>query len=205
MSHIPQWISQTCLLAFLSIASFGQTATFIGLDTLTQGNWKGKYGTDGYSLAANGTSHPSYVVPGVTGDTHIWSPSTTEIRGLQKTTGTDRIAATWYGYPSFSIDLNFTDQNSHQVAIYCLDWDNWGPRRQTIEILDASIWFGILRGTSRFGPLLSIPTQSSEESFLMAEQLKHQLSVLLLWTPPRKGIGRASTGLTATAWQQMGL
>jgi hypothetical protein len=113
-------------------------ASFVSLDTVTKGNWKGKYGTDGYKLAADGTSHPPYVVPGITGSLHSWNSSTYDDRGLQKAAGTDRIAAAWYAQPSFSIDLNFTDQNSHQVAIYCVDWDSYGPRRQSIEILDAN-------------------------------------------------------------------
>ncbi len=124
------------LMAVLSGASFSQTANFISLDSATQGNWKGKYGADGYSLAGDGTSHPAYVVPGVSGATQVWSSSTFDIRGLQKATGTDRIAATWIGQPGFFIDLNFTDQNFHQVAIYCLDLNSSRPRRQTIEILD---------------------------------------------------------------------
>ena len=113
------------------------TATYLALDTATQGNWKGKYGTDGYSLMGDGTKNPAYVVPVNGGSQYTWAASTTDIRALQKVAGTDRIAATWYGQPSFSIDLNITDLNPHQLAIYCMDWDNSG-RSQTIDILDAN-------------------------------------------------------------------
>ena len=63
--------------------------------------------------------------------------STSDIRALQKVITADRIAATWFSSTSFVIDLNLTDGNQHQVAFYCLDWDN-GGRRQIIDILDAS-------------------------------------------------------------------
>jgi hypothetical protein len=57
------------------------------------------------------------------------------VKALQKATASDRIAAVWYN-PTFSVDLNFSDTASHQVAIYCLDWD--GGRAETIDIVDAS-------------------------------------------------------------------
>jgi hypothetical protein len=35
------------------------------------------------------------------------------------------------------VDLNFKDTNSHQVALYLLDWDNYG-RTERVDILDAN-------------------------------------------------------------------
>ena len=37
-----------------------------------------------------------------------------------------------------SLDLNFTDGNTHQVAVYLLDWDNYGPRTERVDIVDAN-------------------------------------------------------------------
>jgi hypothetical protein len=116
----------------------GPTATFLAVDTTTQGNWKSKYGAEGYSLVGDATVNPAYVTPSSTGPQYIWNGSTTDVRALQRASGTDRLAATWYGQPTFTIDLSFTDQNSHQVAIYVLDWDTYGPRAQTIDVLDAN-------------------------------------------------------------------
>jgi subtilisin family serine protease len=116
----------------------GPIASFLALDTTTQGNWKSKYGTEGYSLVGDATVNPAYVVPSSSGPQYIWNGSTTDIRALQRASGTGRLAATWYGQPTFTIDLSFTDQNSHQVAIYVLDWDTYGPRAQTIDVLDAN-------------------------------------------------------------------
>jgi len=114
------------------------TVSFVKSDTTTQGSWKSKYGTEGYSLAGDATVNPAYVTPSWTGSLCIWNPSTSDVRALQKGSGTDRLAATWYGEPSFAIDLNFTDQKAHQVAIYVIDWDTYGPRAQTVDVLDAS-------------------------------------------------------------------
>jgi hypothetical protein len=38
---------------------------------------------------------------------------------------------------AFSVDLNFTDGQTHRTALYFVDWDQSG-RAQTVEILDAS-------------------------------------------------------------------
>ena len=51
---------------------------------------------------------------------------------------TDRIAACWYSSSSFTVDLNFTDSNIHQVAFYMIDWDNYFGRTQRIDIVDSS-------------------------------------------------------------------
>ena len=48
-----------------------------------------------------------------------------------------RIAATWFSGGSFTIDVNITDGNSHQVALYALDYDS-NARAETINVLDAS-------------------------------------------------------------------
>jgi hypothetical protein len=37
-----------------------------------------------------------------------------------------------------SLALNFTDGQTHQVALYALDWDNYYGRSQTVQVLDAN-------------------------------------------------------------------
>jgi hypothetical protein len=123
----------------------GASATFVGFDTSTRGNWKGVYGTDGYSLAGDGTSYPSYAtVTNTSSLTYTWAASTSDIRGLQKAaSSTDRIAACWYTLTylegsSYTIDVNLTDGNSHQVGLYVVDWDGYGPRAETVQLTDAT-------------------------------------------------------------------
>ncbi len=115
------------------------TAAFVKQDAVTQGNWQGVYGRDGYLVIGDLTLNPSYVTPAATGQGQvIWSSSTTDVRALQKASNSsDRIAGVWYTFTSFTVDLNITDSNTHQVAVYCLDWDRLG-RAETVAITDAN-------------------------------------------------------------------
>ena len=115
------------------------TAKFVKEDTSTEGNWLSAYGVDGYSIEADRTSNPSYAAPAFSGaSTYTWQASTTDVRGLQKAENpSDRILATWYSQTSFTIDTKITDQNQHQVALYCIDWGSQG-RAQTIQVLDSN-------------------------------------------------------------------
>jgi hypothetical protein len=59
-----------------------------------------------------------------------------DIRALQKTSATDRVASCWYATRSFTLDLAFNDGNAHQVALYLVDFDRQN-RAATVEVLDA--------------------------------------------------------------------
>jgi hypothetical protein len=121
------------------------TATFVTLDTTTQGNWKGVYGSNGYNVINNTVAYPSYATVTPSGaNSATWAASTTDVRALLKaSSSTDRIAATWYNSSSFLIDMVFNDGLQHQLAIYCLDWDTT-IRSERIDILDAN---GVLLNT----------------------------------------------------------
>jgi len=110
--------------------------SFAGLDTSTLGNWKSMYGSQGYDIVGDGnTNTPTTVGPSGQGS-YTWAGSTTDVRALQKSSASDRIAATWFSGGSFTIDINLTDGSTHQVAVYCLDWD-YQSRSQTITVVDA--------------------------------------------------------------------
>src|SRR5262249_52507853 len=66
---------------------------------------------------------------------YTWAGSTTDMRALQKPAAGDRIASTWVSGTNFTIDVNLTDGNWHQVGIYSVDYDNWN-RAQRVEVLD---------------------------------------------------------------------
>ena len=129
--------SQSAVLSQRINAAEGATATFISTDTTTQGNWRGHYGADGYSVFSDSTSYPAYVLVSPTGKSdYVWAARPdTEVRALQRA-ATGRIAACWYGQ-GFNIDVNLTDAASHQVTLYLLDWDN-GGRVTRVEVLDAA-------------------------------------------------------------------
>jgi beta-lactam-binding protein with PASTA domain len=114
-------------------------ATFVEFDTSTQGSWVGKYGVDGYWVASGPQSDPSYdpTLSMAGQSNYVWSPNTSDPRALQN--GLGRIAATWFSTTSFTFDVNLTDVNTHQIALYALDWDDYqGGRSETVEILDAN-------------------------------------------------------------------
>ena len=122
-------------------SSSSAAATFIRSDTTTQGSWKGAYGSDGYSLVGDGASYPTYAQVSVTGhQTYTWAASTTDVRALQKsaTGSTDRIASTWFSPTEYTFDINLTDGQEHQVALYALDWDGNNARTMRVEARDAA-------------------------------------------------------------------
>ncbi len=67
-----------------------------------------------------------------------WASSTPDLRALQKASNlSDQIAATWYSPTSFAVDVNLNDGQTHQIALYAVDWDN-SPRIQRVDVLDAA-------------------------------------------------------------------
>lgn len=114
-------------------------ATFASTDTSTQGNWQGVYGSAGYSVVADAQQLPSAVQLSVAGaSVRTWQSSTSDSRALQKPGfPLDRIASCWYSTGSFSLDLNFTDGQTYQLALYLIDWDQQG-RSETVSLVDPS-------------------------------------------------------------------
>ena len=116
----------------------GNSASFKGMDTSTQGNWKGAYGADGNSIALGTPSIPSYASLSVASDLlYNWASSTTDARGLSLPSSSSRNATCFYSQSSFSFDIKLTDGKLHQVAFYAVDWDNYtGGRKQTVQVSD---------------------------------------------------------------------
>ncbi len=117
-------------------------ATFLKTDTTTQGNWKAAYGAEGFDISqdpsANNPSFPAYASVSFSNNSNaVWSSSTSDVRALQKAApgSTDRIAATWFSGSNFSVDVKLHDGNTHQVALYGLDWDS-STRTETIQVID---------------------------------------------------------------------
>ncbi len=131
--------SNTATVTLTVVQSNGQ-ATFVKTDTTTQGTWMGTYGADGYNVVGattNNPKYPSYATVTASGySTYTWSANTTDVRGLQNPSGSGRIAAAWYG-SSFTVDVNLTDGNAHDLALYAVDWDNHG-RSEKITITNAN-------------------------------------------------------------------
>ena len=107
-------------------------------DTTTQGNWINTYGTQGYEVVGNATSLPSYATVTPSGELpYTWTNSTTDPRALQDAGGTGRIAAAWYSTTSFTVDVNLTDGQTHDLELYFLDWDTTA-RSETVKLTNAT-------------------------------------------------------------------
>ena len=129
----------TAAIALVPSAAGASAATFLQYDSTTQGSWIGTYGADGYSLAGGNQLLPSYD-PAFTpqnSSSWTWAYTTTDPRALEANSQGGGFAATWYATPTFSFDVNLTDGQSHQVALYLLDWDSQG-RIETVQVLDAN-------------------------------------------------------------------
>jgi hypothetical protein len=113
-------------------------AEFVKLDNTTKGNWQTAYGKDGFQICSDTSRLPGYATLGISGASpHEWDTATSDARALVKADGSGRLAACVYSATSFTMDINLADGKTHQVALYCLDWDRNG-RSQTIEWLDAA-------------------------------------------------------------------
>ena len=126
------------LLSGSASSSAVATASFIKQDTTTQGNWIGTYGSQGYDVIGNAASLPSYATVTPTGQaSYTWAASSTDPRALQNASGSGRIAACWYSPSSFTVDVNLTDGQTHDLELYFLDWDSTA-RSEQVQISNAS-------------------------------------------------------------------
>ena len=112
-------------------------ATLVKQDTTTQGTWIGTYGGTGNDVIGTTANLPSYASVTPSGQsTYVWAASTTDRRALQ-VPGGGRIAATWYSSSSFTVNVNLTDGEQHDLELYFDDWENQG-RVETVQISDAA-------------------------------------------------------------------
>jgi hypothetical protein len=110
---------------------------FVKTDDATKGAWRGIYGKDGVAIATESPVTPAYVQVIWPRDTAVWNRAAPyEPRALQKPTdAVNRLAAAWYSFSAFDVDIKFTDGQTHQVAAYVLDWDS-NLRQETIRVTD---------------------------------------------------------------------
>ena len=119
-------------------AAAGATADFLEQDTTTAGSWINTYGTQGYDIVSGPVSLPSYATITPAGQsTYTWTTTSTDSRALQVPGSANRVAAAWYSATSFTVDVNLSDGNTHNLELYMLDFDNKG-RAEQVQISDAS-------------------------------------------------------------------
>jgi hypothetical protein len=107
-----------------------------GIDAITHGNWKARFGAAGYMIAADAAAIPAGVqVSFANASLWKWTQNTTATAALERPTQPGRIAACWVSGSSFDVRLTFGGTDPHPVAFYLLDWDSI-DRAEVIEISD---------------------------------------------------------------------
>lgn len=114
-------------------------ATFVGVDTATRGAWKGKYGTAGYAIAADGrrSSALAEIGPPEPDQSWTWVDDVEDVRAVQKACGAKRIGAAWFGWGPFTIAVRSKGAGTRRLAVYLVDWDA-AMRLQNVDVLDAA-------------------------------------------------------------------
>ena len=78
------------------VAGSTASASFVRIDTTTQGNWRATYGGEGFGVVGDTASYPPYAQVVTTGNTsYVWNTAPTDVRALQRAVGSGRVAATW--------------------------------------------------------------------------------------------------------------
>lgn len=126
---------------------FGDALHAATTDTVTQGNWVGVYGADGYILpnylggqgavvtnaSMNGKATDKAVLPswisnytyGAPGQGFVWDSTTLDVRAPQDpdNPGGNRVANTIFD-GDYSITLDIAQATEFELGIYALDWDS---------------------------------------------------------------------------------
>jgi hypothetical protein len=111
------------------------TAQFVEIDSITSGDWPGKFGANGYMIAARASNLDASYRASLSGkQDFLWQASATETRApLVAADSSQRVASAWYGdVVALSIDAGAT---ARRVALYVLDWDNLS-RVQRVVVRD---------------------------------------------------------------------
>ena len=110
---------------------------FFRTDASTRGNWKPNYGAEGYVLPNDSTNLPAYASVSVPqGGTTTYLATNSDPNCLQSGLSANRYLAGWSSPTNFTLDVNFSDSQNHQAALYFWDWNNAG-RTQAVEVIDA--------------------------------------------------------------------
>lgn len=121
------------------------TAVFVDYTQGPQGAWHGIYGTDAAILPATSptlTLPPGYGTLTLGGNfffqyvNTITTPGYDYNRALQKATGTDRFAASWYNQTAVQTIRFVGTATARKLSLYLLDWDKLGDRYQKITVTD---------------------------------------------------------------------
>jgi len=138
-------VSLILLFGFLfcfSTSSFAAaTASLVGTDTTTHGNWMGTYGTVGYYIPGGPSATPSdgsSFNPGAA-SLWTWGMNVSSIGALKTSSG--NIASAWYDNvpgtvgATLVLDVKIPAGQSQTVAVYLQDYSQQG-RAESVSITD---------------------------------------------------------------------
>jgi hypothetical protein len=132
-------ITKQTPVTVIPVTTPSASVSFVKDDSVTQGSWKGTYGSDGEIINNDSSASPSYAQVTFAGSSsYVWGNPTTDIRALQKAASSNRIASTWYTESpatSYTIDVNLTDGSTHLISLYALDFDSLA-RSERIDVVD---------------------------------------------------------------------
>ena len=114
------------------------SATFLKEDTATEGTWIGAYGSEAYDLVDSSSSLPDATITASGESTYLWTNTTTNTPALQIPGSGYRVAAAWYASSSFTVDVDLTDGEAHDLALYFLDYQGGNGRSEQVTLSNAS-------------------------------------------------------------------
>ena len=110
------------------------SATYLGVDTTTSGNWMGHYGSEGYIIPDSFTNLPDYVQLRVTANTV--NDTCSDSRCLETADRLSRTRNSWQA-STFTFDVNISDEKAHKISLYAYDFSHTGDI-QNFTIKDAN-------------------------------------------------------------------
>ncbi|WP_338130478.1 discoidin domain-containing protein [Cohnella ginsengisoli] len=114
-------------------------AEFVALDTATSGDWRSRFGREGYKLEKLEAKLPAYAVLSETSGASpvVLQEATSDRRALTNAQGTARSAAALVSQDkggTLAYDLDLKDGLTHRIAFYMADWNREGMKQSvTVE------------------------------------------------------------------------
>ena len=93
----------------------------------------------GYDVIGDAASLPGYATVTPSGQSnYTWAASTNQPQALQDVGGSGALAACWYAPTGFTVDVDLTDGQAHDLALYFMDWGDNGTRSEQVQISNAA-------------------------------------------------------------------
>lgn len=159
--HVTKLAGPTAVVSGVFVdAAPGAPIQYVGMDTTSSGNWRTYYGADASIVIgsddapvrrntytadlATGYTLPDVTTPGASATVSFTNGGTsvphTVLTGDSRyllvpgSTTNQRVANAKSTGNSMNLDIKFTDQDTHTVAIYMVDPDKKGKRAQRVEL-----------------------------------------------------------------------